>query len=106
MQKCRLHHPRRGVAPTRSPCLVPPRRTCTYTFTHAFALAHCVILLAGAAPASIVAQRAGTAFAADPPFLAPGDKVRIWIRRGPRVTGVLTRYDAWAPLDPDAHLVT
>ena len=94
MQKCRLHHPRRGVAPTRSPCLVPPRRTCTYTFTHAFARAHCVILLAGAAPASSVAQRAGTAFAADPPFLAPGDKVRIWIKRGPRVTGVLTRYDA------------
>ena len=59
-----------------------------------FALALCVLVLAGAAPASGMAQRRGTAFTADPPFLAPGDKVRVWIKRGPRVTGVLTRYDA------------
>ncbi len=40
-----------------------------------FALALCVLVLAGAAPASGMAQRRGTAFTADPPFLAPGDKV-------------------------------
>jgi len=57
-------------------------------------MAVCVLWLAGAGPASGAAQRRGVAFAADPPFLTPGDRVRVWIKRGPRVTGVLTRYDA------------
>jgi len=52
------------------------------------------LFVAAALPAGGAAQRRDSGFAADPPFLAPGDKVRIWIKRGPRVTGVLTRYDA------------
>jgi len=53
-----------------------------------------VFLLIVTSAVRATAQRRDSGFAADPPFLAPGDKVRIWIKRGPRVTGVLTRYDA------------
>jgi hypothetical protein len=53
-----------------------------------------VVLLVVTTAARATAQRRDAGFGAEPPFLAPGDRVRVWIKRGPRVTGVLTRYDA------------
>jgi hypothetical protein len=54
-----------------------------------------VLLVTAALPSPAGAQRRDTGFAADWTALmalAPGDKVRVWIKREARVTGVLTEY--------------
>jgi hypothetical protein len=54
-----------------------------------------VLFVATALPPAASGQRRGNAFAADWAALlalAPGDKVRVWIKREARVTGILTEY--------------